>query len=154
MKLIDYDKHRTEIQKKVSEISVDPKLTFRETIDKIMEVLDSLPADYIEEQVAEIDQAYKRVCRELEEAQREKEEQKTAIYTALYRIITERISQIQTLLLQYPDFPSMIGRLDELHMMLAECKKMAAATNCKNRMFRKILRADPKICGKEKPLKQ
>lgn len=152
MKLIDYDKHRMEIQQRVMEIVFSPKLSCRKTIDEILKLLDNLQADYTEEQVTEIDQAYQRVCRELEEG--EKEEQKTAIYTALYRIITERISQIQTLLLQYPDFPSMIGRLDELHMMLAECKKMAAATNCKNRMFRKILRADPKICGKEKPLKQ
>lgn len=125
MKLIDYDKHRTEIKKKVMEISVDPKLTYRETIDKIMEVLDSLPAEYTEEDVAEIDQAYQRVCRELEEAQREMAAQGAVIYTAYHRIIMGRIDQIQAILLQHPAASqSLYGRLDELHMTLAECGKL------------------------------
>lgn len=154
MKLIDYDKHRTEIQKKVMAFSFDPALTCREVVNKTMELLDSLPADYTEANMKEVDRAYQRVCKELNYVWNEKEEQRTAIYTGLHRIITERISQIQTLLLQYPDFASMIGRLDELNMLLAECEKMAAETNCENRMFRENLQAEPKLCGKEKPLKQ
>ncbi len=124
MKLIDYDKHRTEIRKKITEIGFNSTLTIREEIDKIMELLDSLPADYTETQMTEIDQAYQRVCRELEETRREKEEQEAVICAALYRITTDRISQIQGLLLQYPDDAAgMIGRLDELNMALTECKK-------------------------------
>lgn len=135
MKLIDYDKNRMSIQQ-VMEVIFNQELSRRETKDKIMELLDSLPADYTEAQMKEVDRAYQRVCKELDYVWNEKEEQRTAIYTALHRIITERISQIQTLLLQYPDFASMIGRLDELNMMLAECEKMAAETN---RMFRENL---------------
>lgn len=125
MKLIDYEKHRTEIQKKVRAVIFDPALTCRETIDKIMEVLDSLPAEYTEEDVAEIDQAYQRVCRELEEAQSEMAAQGTVIYTAYHRIIKGRIDQIQAILLQHPAAShSLYSRLDELHMTLAECGKV------------------------------
>lgn len=120
-----YDKHRTEIQKKVRAIIFDPALTCRETIEKIMEVLDSIPAEYTEEDVAEIDQAYQRVCRELEEAQREMAAKGAVIYTAYHRIIMGRIDQIQAILLQHPaDSHSLYGRLDELHMTLAECGKL------------------------------
>ncbi len=125
MKLIDYDKHKTEIRKKVAEFSYDSKLTCRDTVEKIMAFLDSLPADYTETQMTEIDQAYQRVCRELEETRREAEEQEAVISAALYRIITDRISRIQGLLLQYPDAAAAgtIERLDELNMALIEVKK-------------------------------
>lgn len=138
MKLIDYDKHRMKIQKKIMEIEFDFKITVRESIDKIMEFLDNLPAEYTKAQITGIDKAYQRVCKELEYVWNEKEKQRTATYTAMHRIITERISQVQTLLLQYPDFASMIGHLDELNMMLAECEKMAAEISG-DRMFRENL---------------
>lgn len=141
MKLIDYDKHRTEIQRKVMVFITDPNLTVREATKKIMELLDSLPADYTEAQMKEVDWAYQRVCKELEEAQREAEERGTIVYVAIHRIITGRIEQIQALLSQYPDCrdENLHGRLDELHMTRAECEKMAA---------------ELKLRGKEKSLKQ
>lgn len=126
MKLIDFDKHRMKIQKKVRELMFDPKLTCRKTEEKIMEFLDNLPADYTEEQITGIDQAYQRVCQELEAVQRGAKEQRAVAYAALHRMITGRIVEIQALLLQYPEAAAgMSGRLDELNMMLAECEKMA-----------------------------
>lgn len=125
MKLIDYDKHRAELQKKIRAFSFDSRLTCRETTEKIMELLDSLPAEYTEEDVAEIDQAYQRVCRELEATQHEMAAQGAVIYTAYHRIIMGRIDQIQAILLQHPAAShSLYGRLDELHMTLAECGKL------------------------------
>lgn len=137
MKLIEYDKHRMKIQKKVRELMFDPKLTCRETEEKIMEFLDNLPADYTEEQITGIDQAYQRVCRELDAVQRGAKEQRAVAYSAFHKMITGRIVEIQSLLLQYPEAAAgMSGRLDELNMMLAECERMAAAeTKCKKRIF-------------------
>lgn len=124
MKLIDYDKHKTEIRKKIAEISFDPKITIRESIDRIMELLENLPADYNEKQVEKIDQAYRKVCMDLEKAKREAADTATVVYYAIHKTITNRIDQIQALLIQYPDAATgMMGRLDELNMALAACEK-------------------------------
>lgn len=125
MKLIDYDKHRMKIQKKVRELMFDPKLTCRKTEEKIMEFLDNLPADYTEEQITGIDQAYQRVCRELEETRKEAAEQMVVDYVAYRRVVMERIGEIQMLLLQYPEAAArIISRLDELNMLLVKYEKM------------------------------
>lgn len=138
MKLIDYDKHREKIQAKIMEGIFSPGITCGEAISKIMNLLDSLPAEYTEDQITEIDQAYKRVCRELEDARREAKKQETIVYAALLGIITDRIDQIETLLLRYPDgSPNMIARLDELNMILEENKK-----------WHKVYQAYLEECGK------
>lgn len=127
MKLIDYDKHRMEIRKMVHECMFSPSITCKEGVNKIMAFLDSLPADYTEERVKEIDQAYQRVCKELEEARSEAEEQRAFNYAGVHWRIMNRINKIRALLLQYPEAASnMIGRLDELNMMREKFEKMAA----------------------------
>lgn len=124
MKLIDYDKHRTEIQQKVMEATYNPNLSCRKTVDEIMKLLDSLPVDYTETQIEEVDRAYQRVCRELEDVRNESEDKLTSALAGASRIMVERIDQIQALLLQYPGrSDDLLGRLDELHMTLAEYDK-------------------------------
>lgn len=127
MKLIDYGKNRIKIYQKIQEYTYDPRLTCRDTIDQIMELLDGIPEAYTEDQIKEIDRAYHRVCKELEEIRRGAKEQKAVSYLTFYKMIADRIGGIQALLSQYPEAAAcMSGRLDELNMMLEECKKMAA----------------------------